>query len=46
MARETSDPRSPFDIFKPEKKVGNKKKTKKTTYEQLDIFNDGDTKFY
>ena len=45
MARETSDPRSPFDIFKPEKKVGNKKK-KKPSYKQLDIFNDGDTRFY
>ena len=45
MARETSDPRSPFDIFKPEKAVNNKKK-KKPSYKQLDIFNDGDTKFY
>jgi len=45
MARETSDPRSPFDVFKPEKAV-NKKNKKKPSYKQLDIFDEGNTKFY
>ena len=44
MPRETSDPRSPFDVFKPEKAVNKKKK--KTSYKQLDIFDEGNTKFY